>query len=332
LDQAKAKQENISLQGNSFYNFINAIKSPETKKAYTNSLRRYMNHLKITEPDDLLASRQYPKMIESQLVNYIMSLRESGISYNTIKVLIAPICTYYVLNDVTINRRRIAKYLPEMNRVVRDEAYSMESIQQALQNSDQRMRMIILIMASTGCRIGSLPGLVLRDLTKIPAHDIYRITFYQGTRNEYYTFTTREAASTGIDNYLLYRKWSGEKLSFNGSTNRWQPDNAPLIRLQFDINDGLQVRNLHVISTFIEAGLNHEISELIVDHATQLDQNYFRPNEDQVLREYLKAEPYLTIDPAARLARENQELKVNMSSLEALKVEVENLKALINKD
>jgi hypothetical protein len=81
------KTQNITLQGNSFYNFINAIKSPETKKAYTNSLRRYMNHLKISEPDDLLVNRQYPKLIESQLVTYIMSLRESGISYNTIKVL-----------------------------------------------------------------------------------------------------------------------------------------------------------------------------------------------------------------------------------------------------
>ena len=308
----QAKQENISLQGNSYYNFINAIKSPATRKAYTNSLRRYMNHLKISEPDDLLTNSQYPKLIESQLVKYIMSLRESGVSYSTIKVLTASLYTYYELNDVTINRRRVAKYLPEMTKVVRDEAYTMEAIAQALQNADQRMRMIILILASTGCRIGALPGLVLRDLTKIPEYDIYRITFYQGTRNEYYTITTREAASTGIDNYLNYRQRSGEKLAFNSSTNRWEPDNAPLIRIQFDINDGLQVRSpqpmkldglrmaltyhmiksglrqfehitenanvkrvrklvplangfrKYVISTFIEAGLNHEIRELIV--------------------------------------------------------------------
>jgi integrase len=337
-----------------------------------------MNHLKVSNPDDLLANQQYPKMIEAQLVNYIMSLRESGISYSTIKVLIAPICTYYDLNDVVINRRKIAKYLPEMTRTVRDEAYTTEQIQQALQNADQRMRMIILLLASTGCRIGALPGLVLRDLTKIPKYDIYRITFYQGTRNEYYNFTTKEASSTGIDNYLLYRKRCGEKLSFNENLNRWEPDNAPLIRTRFDINDALQARSpqpmklnglrmaltyhliksglrqfehklensnckrirkpvslsngyrKHVISTFIEAGLNHEIRELIVDHATHLDANYLRPSEDHVLQEYLKAEPYLTIDLAARLARENQTLKINMNSLEALRVEVENLKRVLN--
>jgi hypothetical protein len=60
-----------------------------------------------------------------------------------------------------------------------------------------------------------------------------------------------------------------------------------------------------------------------------LDQNYFRPTQEAVLQEYLKAEPYLTIDPAARLARENQTLKVERSSWEALRVEVENLKALL---
>lgn len=36
----------------------------------------------------------------------------------------------------------------------------------------------------------------------------------------------------------------------------------------------------HVISTFIEAELNHEIRELISDHAIHLDANYFRPTED----------------------------------------------------
>ena len=107
------------------------------------------------------------------------------------------------------------------------------------------------------------------------------------------------------------------------------PNSPKRVRKPVSLSKGFRT---HVISTFIEANLNHEIRELIVDHATMLDQNYFRPREDQVLSEYLKAESLLTIDPDARLARENQELKVNLSSLEALKVEFENLKALITKD
>jgi integrase len=131
-------------------------------------------------------------------------------------------------------------YLGEYKRVVRDKAYTTEQIGQALQNTDQRMRMIILILASTGCRIGALPGLTLGDLTKLPDYGLYKITFYEGTNNEYYTFTTRECAQTGIDSYLEYRKRCGEKISFDKNLNRWEPEGTPLIRLSFDATDSFQ--------------------------------------------------------------------------------------------
>jgi integrase len=353
------------LQGVSYHSFINAICSPATRKAYENSIIRYCKHLKLKNIDDLLLHTSNPKLIESQITDFIMSLRQDGVSYATIKFLITPIFTFYQLNDVILNRKKVSRYLGEFKRVVKDQAYTREQIQAALQNADARMRMIILLLASTGCRVGSLPSLTLGNLTKLPDYDMYKITFYEGTNSEYYTFTTRECALTGIDNYLEYRKRSGENISFNENMNRWEPANAPLIRLQFDISDMFQVKRpqpitltglrialhnhlirsglrqiehlteanncnrirkavpifngfrKHVISTFIEAQLNHEIRELIVDHATMLDQNYFRPSEEQVLTEYLKAEPYLTIDPSVKLANENKILTMDRNKLES---------------
>jgi hypothetical protein len=375
-----------TLEGTTYQSFINGIKSPATREAYENSLRRYLNHIKQKTPDDLLLHTSNPRYIESQIIDYIMSLRNSGVSYATIQFLVAPIFTFYQLNDVVLNRKKVSRYLGENKRVVKDGAYTTEQIQTALESADIRMRLIILLLSSTGCRIGSLPGLVLGNLTKLPDHGstmmmMYRIVFYERTNNEYYSFTTSECGSA-IDNFLLYRQRCGEKLSFNASTNRWEPYDAPLIRLQFDVEDLLQVRNprpmnvdalravlalhlvrsgirdvehptaavpnsasrvrksislsngfrKHVISTFIEADLNYAIRERLVDHSGTLDDHYYRPTEGQVLAEYLKAEALLTIDPAARLARENQELKVERSSLEALRVEVENLKALLKPD
>jgi hypothetical protein len=367
----------LHLHGVSYNNFINGIRSPETKKGYERSLIRYCKHLKLNEVDDLLLHISNPRYIESQIIDYIMSLRQSGISQNTIKFLIAPILTFYQLNDVLLNRKKVFRYLGESKRVVKDQAYTTEQIQQALQTADSRMRMILLILTSTGCRIGSLPSLTLGNLTKIPDYDLYKITFYEGTNNEYYTFTTRECASTGIDNYLNYRQRCGERITFNENLNRWEPEDTPLIRLQFDINDTLQARHpkpitldglrialyyhlirgglrqvehltettnnnrirktipifngfrKHVISTFIDAGLNHEIRELIVDHHTGLDANYFRPTEDQVLQEYMKAESLLTIDPAMRLREENRFLKVRADRLESVISEIEEVKKAI---
>ena len=303
-----------------------------------------------------------------------MSLRESGIAYATIQFLVAPIFTFYHLNDVMLNRKKVSRYIGEYKRVAKDGAYTNEQIRIALQNADARMRMIILLLSSTACRVGALPGLTLGNIMKISMYGLYRITFYEGTNNEYYTFTTNETAATGIDTYLQYRKRSGENISFNENTQRWEPDSKPLIRQQFDTNDLLQVKQpkpmklsairnaltehlircglrtwehptapqsmgrirkpvslskgfrKRCISLFIEAGLNHEIRELIADHATQLDQNYFRPTEDQVLAEYMKAEPLLTVDPVMRLEQENKQLKREKSDMEDFRQQLQELR------
>jgi hypothetical protein len=106
------------------------------------------------------------------------------------------------------------------------------------------------------------------------------------------------------------------------------PESPKRVRKSVSLSTGFRK---HVISTVIQAGLNHEIRELICDHATQLDAHYFRPTEDQVLQEYLKAEPLLTIDPSLRLQHEIQTLRVERSSWEELRKEVDGLKELLNK-
>jgi integrase len=343
-------------------------------------MKRYLNFIKQKSTDEMLAHSIEPKIIESQIIDYIMSLRNNGIAYSTIQFFVAPIFTFYQLNDILLNRKKINRYMGEYKRVVKDLAYTIEQIQQMLQTADNRMRVIILLLSSTGCRIGALSDLVLGNLTKLPKLKIYRIVFYYGTNNEYYTFTTSECAAA-IDNYLLYRQRCGEKISFNSSTNRWEPDNVPLLRRQFDSEDVLQARRpiamtnrsirealeMHliragirerehltevvtssnslkrvrkpvslstgfrkfVISTFIESNLNHEIRELIVDHATMLDKHYFRPREDQVLAEYVKAIPNLTIDSVEREKQRVQELEEKSKQQEAKDREIAHLSAKV---
>ena len=359
--------EDLALSGESYKHFINAIRSPATQIAYKNSLKRYLAFLKLKEVDGLLTTypNPNPRYIESQIISYIMYLRERGTAYATIHFLIAPIFTFYQLNDVVLNRKKVSRYLGEYKRVGNDGSYNIEQLRIMLQNADSRLSMIIHILNSTACRIGALPSLTLGNLTKKTDYGgLYKIVFYDGTTHEYYSFLSREGTQM-TENYLFYRKRMGENISFNESTQRWEPANAPLIRRQFDINDLLQVRqpqpmNLkgimyildahlikcgikvrehptvpqssgkirksaalskgfrkRTISLFIEAGLNHEIRELLCDHATGLDASYFRPSEKQVFEEYMKAEPYLTIDPSLRLQQENETLKSEKSEGDA---------------
>ena len=116
------------MQGVNYTNFIDGIRSPASKKGYRNSIARYCRYLKLTKVDDLMLHSSNPKLIEEQIKGYIKSLEHEGVSYATRKFLIAPIFSFYHLNDVLLNRRRVSRYLGEFNRVVKDSAYTTEQI------------------------------------------------------------------------------------------------------------------------------------------------------------------------------------------------------------
>lgn len=134
------------------------------------------------------------------------------------------------MNDIPLNKKKINMFKGEFLRWVSDRAYTYEEIKKSLDISDLRMKSIILLMASSGIRVGSIPLLKLRNLEKIDS--VYKITVYEGRNEEYFTFCTPECAYF-IESYLQYRTQKGEKLN----------DDSYLIRNQFDIIDLEQVRN-----------------------------------------------------------------------------------------
>lgn len=50
-------------------------------------------------------------------------------------------------------------------------------------------------------RIGAIPDLKLSQIQKIKEYDLYSISVYEGTKDEYYCFTTPEVAKA-IDTYF----------------------------------------------------------------------------------------------------------------------------------
>jgi integrase len=303
-----------------------------------------------------------------------MTLRSEGIAYATICFLVTPVLTFYQLNDVILNRRKVSRYFGEYKKVVKDRAYTAEEIYKALQTADLRMKVIILLMSSGGQRIGSLADLTLGNLTFIEPYGIFKVIVYEGTNSEYYTFTTRETANA-IFEYLSYRQRSGERINFNEETKKWEPESVPLLREQFDATDILHVRRPRVIGTnairrvlvdqlvrcglrtvehpiggqstkrvrksialgngfrkyaisaFSRAKINHDIRQMLVDHkGGYLDESYLRLTQEEVLEEYMKAEPYLTIDPNVRLANENKILKIEVSKVDGVLSELAEMR------
>jgi hypothetical protein len=83
-------------------------------------MKRYLNHVKLKNVDDLLSNNNNtsPRYIESQIIDYVMTLRNNGVAYATIQTLIAPIFTFYHLNDVVLNKKKVNRYLGKYKRVV----------------------------------------------------------------------------------------------------------------------------------------------------------------------------------------------------------------------
>ncbi|MGI0031951.1 MAG: tyrosine-type recombinase/integrase [Nitrososphaeraceae archaeon] len=191
--------ESILLSNNrAYFNFINSISSEHTKQAYKQNLTRFMRFCKLDSVDELLKID-----MQKTIIDYVVSLREANISHSTIHVLLAPIYHFCEMNDIFLNKKKIRKYKGERMRVVKDRAYTHEEISKLLNTSNIRMKPIILLMASSGVRVGSIPALRLKHIQKLD--DIYRITVYENTASEYFTFCTAEC-SKAIDDYLGYRK------------------------------------------------------------------------------------------------------------------------------
>ena len=153
--------------------------------------------------------------------------------------------------------------------------------------------------------------------------DVYKVTLYEGSNEEYFCFTTPEAA------HALIHTWIIEERSSETIT-----PNSPLFRNDFNINSIATVRKnskpitIHTLrciihSRLIKAGLikravtkdkqrrhevplshgfrkfwmtqavnakiNPEIREMLLGHKIGLASAYYKPTEDEMLAEYEKA-------------------------------------------
>lgn len=345
----RAKIFEPTLAGVSYRIFIEALKSPVTKAAYSYALSKYMKYIKIENPDDLLSHRDNPQLIQNQIIDYMIYLKNPPLSlrYATRSQYLAAIMTFYDLNDVILNKKKIYRYLGEEERPIENRGYTIEEIAKMLEVCDERVRALLLFLASTGVRIRAIVDLKLEDLVNIPNNnDLYKVKVYATARERYFTFVTPEA-SKALKIYLNYRERCGEKLT----------PKSPLFRDQFDRSDsdsisnpqpiklralewlisqtiqksGLRTverlteipnehgkirKNVRLTSGFrkffdtqlIYADVKPAIKEMLMGHSIGLDDHYFKPSESEVLQEYLKAVNALTVNEENRLKIKVEEL------------------------
>jgi len=292
-----------------------------------------------------------PRLIEHKIIEFINVLRERGLAFHAISNYVYSIMAFYKINDIVLNTTKIGKFLPEERKIKKDRGYTHNEIHQLLDFVDERYRVIVLILSSTGIRIGSLPELRLRHLEKID--NIYKFTIYENSNEEYIAFCTPECADA-IDSYLQMRRRFGENVTSDSLLIREQFDSRSrinkkqrqlksytLARKLIDLSTrcGVRTNKVKVCHGFrkffttqcVNARINPEIREMLLGHKIGLASVYYKPTEQEMLEEYEKAIDNLTINPANRLQRKIETLTIEKTRLDRIEEKMLKMELMYSK-
>ncbi len=224
-----------------FLNFEGTLQTRATQKQYLWLIQRYAAYRKTLDLDQLIdEDSKNHKLGVARIREFLLSLRTAKLSRGTLNNYKAAIKHFYEMNDISLNWRKINRFagMEDANAGVKDKdrAYTHEEIQKMLYRSNEKVKAILMLLASSGVRVGAIQSMYLKHLKKFEIENdgikTYQILVYAGHEDEYITFCTPEA-TTAIDSYLLCRTRAGEKLN----------DQSPLFRTDFYADDLFKVRN-----------------------------------------------------------------------------------------
>lgn len=335
--------------------YTRSLKSKRTCESYLAAMNRYMRFASLNM-EQLIVLDQ--KVAQELIIKYLIKRQDEGISYGLRYLELCSIKHLYENNDISLNWKKIKSYMGEEDRKSKDRPYTHEEIKQILTKCDERKRVIVLLLASSGMRLGALPGLKLSNLKKMD--NLYQITVYENTKEEHITFCSPEGAQA-IDSYLEYRRNYGEKLT----------SNSPLLRNQFDRNDPFDIAkprpitikglayllynmvldsNLRTrpiegqkyqrtevsmahgfrkffVTQLTQAKVNPVAVELLVGHDIGIKGSYYRPTTEDLLDAYSQGIDALTINEENRLKKHVVKLKSENDELKQYSKQIDEMKS-----
>ncbi len=178
------QKEDTLLDGVSYRNFACSLKSTFTRDAYTKALLHFMKYRNISISDDLL--KEEPKILQSNIIEWLIHLKEvRKLSSASITLYSAAIHHFYDMNDILgLNWNKISSFIGERVKTIKDRPYSRQEILKLLDAArDKRLKIALLLMCSSGLRVGSITALWIRNFSRIPKYGIYQVTVYENSKD-----------------------------------------------------------------------------------------------------------------------------------------------------
>lgn len=282
------------------------IISEQTRERYDFDLEKYRDYFKIKDFDSLLTIDQ--KKTQEMIEDYVFFLKEKKLRGNGIRSRMAGIKTFYFANDVILNWDKVFRMLKEERKSGNDKAYTIREISYLFENSKSvTHKALILFLASSGCRVGMVSELRLKDIQDFEA-GCKCVKIYADTKYEYHTFLTPEASDYLEKHLEIMRKKDNlgpNDLVFPAKSKSYSTMISRIsgqIRGE-KIDNRYEIAGLHGLRKFFDTvlksniNINPNIAEKLTGHSTTfyLDNVYFKPTIETMFVEYQKAIPELTI-------------------------------------
>ena len=293
-------------------------------EAYVKGVRKFLEYVGESDPETALERLKTGSINAAGKVDEFIDVALKKYAHGTVRNFLFGVKKWFSLNGVGVDWRKI-EFPTSTETSESDRAPSKEEIKRLLNHaSGARDRAAILILASSGLRVGTMLSLKVGNLNlKYPDVASLKVERQRGRKfggragrgqaKVFFTFLTGEAKDVLVK-YLEERKRKGERLT----------EESPLIgdsyykgrfltvldfeRVYYRLlkRAGLADKSqkwyqlhLHTLRKYFRSncvGVDPSYREHWMGHkGGYLDESYFRAEEGRHLAEYRKAVPHLTV-------------------------------------
>ncbi len=321
-----------------FSNFVNQYSKTNTRRVYTTAVHGFLCFIYDMERDRKITLETYEELADRYLSeerDYSQdvigfALSQSNSPPKTVRTYIAAVKEFLIFSEIEIREmdlRKIKKKMPKGGAATIEKILDAETVKAILFQCTLMMRAIILLLVSSGMRIGEVLTLEMADidvsrLNNIGVIEVRGMTARgDGAKGGYqrYCFCSVEAAEAirawllKRDQYMIEAQNKGKGIgqTRNPADTRLFPvssttvGDAWLIALQAaglvsrdSMTNRLQI-HVHMARKFFSSQLRlavpSEIVEGLMGHSGYLSDSYRRYTRAQVEEFYRKGEPYVTI-------------------------------------
>lgn len=297
---------------------------------------------------------------QDDLVSYVKHLDNVGTAPKSAHTRIVGIKEFLSFNNIELDKgtlKDVKRLHPKGGRRTNFAYVDKKILAEILHHLDARGTAFVLVAVSSGARLGEILALTWTNITipdrqKYPDKPASVFIKTSKTGNSRTTYITRECEAA-LDEwkkvYSGYREFATKRsenfqnadiIKRNGDnrvfpftkTSVYSLWNDALTKAgYYNIDEGTQrvQMNIHRLRNFfsvqVASASNTQVSEYLLGHSDQYDGAYTGRSQEQWERDYMKAEPALTIGSTTRVTEQHtEEIKRLKEENNALKIKIES--------